>query len=261
MNTFLLCPPDYFKVDYSINPWMTGKVVDTKVAITQWIGLVMEIQKAAGIVKTIKPTSNLPDMVFTANCGIVHNGTVVLSNMKHRERQGEKVHFSTWFENNDYDIVDVIPYAALEGCGDALVHTNYLIGGFGFRSDLLGLEIAAGALGLELIHLELIDPRFYHLDTCFCKVSDTHAIYYPGAFKSGEINKLKNIINLIPVSECDARNFMCNSMLVNDTLLVPALNTEIGDKLKNNFGIKTKYVDVQEFLKSGGSIQCLCLKV
>jgi len=261
MNTFLLCPPDYFKIEYSINPWMSGEAVDNKVAITQWIGLVMEIQKAGGIVKTIKPTSNLPDMVFTANCGIVHDGVVVLSSMKHKERQGEKKHFTAWFEDNNYNIVDLIPGVLFEGCGDALVHGNYLIGGFGFRSDLVGLEITAKALGLHLIHLELIDPRFYHLDTCFCKVSNTHAIYYPGAFKSGEIDKLKDVINLIPVSEQDARGFICNSMLVNDTLLIPALNTDIEKELKNNLGIKTKYVGVQEFLKSGGSIQCLCLKV
>tara|TARA_Y100001973_G_C5133730_1_gene299201 strand:- start:37 stop:759 length:723 start_codon:yes stop_codon:yes gene_type:complete len=240
---------------------MTDLPVDPNIALTQWLDLVLQIQKLGGTVKTIKPTSNLPDMVFTANCGTVNKNTVVLSNMKHVERQGEKKHFSAWFKHNGYDVVELIPGAIFEGCGDAVVIGDNLIGGYGFRSNLLGLEIAAASFGLNLISLKLKDPRFYHLDTCFCKISNTHAIYFPGAFEDGEINKLKNIINLIPVSEKDARSFMCNSMLVNDTLLIPAMDTEIESILKAQHGIKTRYVGVEEFLKSGGSIQCLCLKL
>jgi N-dimethylarginine dimethylaminohydrolase len=260
MDSFLLCPPDYFTVDYSINPWMTGEAVDTKIAIFEWLDLVMKIQKSGAEVKTMKPVYGLPDMVFTANCGIVHENVVVLSNMKHIERQGEKKHFEQWFLEHGYDVVNLLPSAVFEGCGDALVHDKVLIGGFGFRSNLLGLEITADVFGLELISLQLVDPRYYHLDTCFCKVSETHAIYYPNAFKHGEIEKLKGVIELIPVPEIDVRKFMCNSMLVNNTLLIPARETETELTL-NTLGIKTVHVGVQEFLKSGGSIQCLCLKL
>jgi N-dimethylarginine dimethylaminohydrolase len=260
MDSFLLCTPDYFKVDYSINPWMSGEKVDVKIAIFEWLDLVMKIQKAGGEVKVIKPVEGLPDMVFTANCGIIHKTKVVLSNMKHKERQDESRYFAPWFAEHGYDVINMHPKGVFEGCGDALVHNDILIGGFGFRSNLLGLEIAAGTLGLKLIELELADPRYYHLDTCFCKVSKTHAIYYPKAFKPGEIDKLKGVIELTPVSEVDARKFMCNSMLVNDTLLIPACETET-ELLLNELGIKTVHVGVSEFLKSGGSIQCLCLKL
>ncbi len=261
MDTFLLCPPDHFKIDYSINPWMTGDPVDNRLSQDQWLGLVKAIQESGGVVKTISPQSGLPDMVFTANAGIVSGKTFVISSMKHDERKGESTHFRKWFINEGFSVVDIVPGLSFEGCGDSLIHSNTLIGGYGYRSDLLSLEITAGALGLQLISLELVDPRYYHLDTCFCKVSDTHAIYFPDAFKSGEIEKLSGVINLIPISEADARLFMCNSMLVNETLLIPSRHSEVEKVLKNNHGIKTRPVDVGEFLKSGGSIQCLCLKI
>jgi N-dimethylarginine dimethylaminohydrolase len=261
MDTFLLCPPDYFKIDYSINPWMTGELIDIKIAKTQWLNLVKAIQESGGVVKTIAPIQGLPDMVFTANAGIVKEDTFIVSSMKHDQRKPESMHFQNWFQKNSYDIVCTIPGVSFEGCGDSLIHFNTLIGGYGYRSDLLALEITAGALGLDLVYLKLAYPRYYHLDTCFCKVSDTHAIYYPGAFKPGEVEKLKNIIELIPISECDARLFMCNSMLVNETLLIPSRESNIEKTLQSNLGIKTRVVNVSEFLKSGGSIQCLSLRL
>ena len=33
---YLLCPPDHFRVEYSINPWMGGEV-DVQIAMTEWL--------------------------------------------------------------------------------------------------------------------------------------------------------------------------------------------------------------------------------
>ncbi|MDB4337415.1 arginine deiminase-related protein [bacterium] len=240
---------------------MSDEKVDHKKANAQWETLVHTIKESGALVKTIEPISGLPDMVFTANCGFALNGTFIISSMKYKERQQESTHFRRWFEKQSYQIVDLIPGVSYEGRGDTLLHGNTIIGGYGYRTDLLSLEITAGSLGMNLISLKLKDPRFYHLDTCFCKVSSTAAIYYPEAFKEGEIKKLSGIIDLIPIEESDARLFMCNSMLVNDTLLIPSRDSKIEKILKNDLGIKTAVVDVSEFLKSGGSIQCLCLKI
>ena len=261
METFLLCSPDYFSVEYSINPWMIGENIDLSLVMGQWQNLQDTIRHLGGSVKTIKPVSGLPDMVFAANSGIVHNKDVVLSRMRHKERQGETRHYRSWFISEGYNIIDLMPGVSFEGCGDSLIYNNALIGGYGFRSDKKALEITASTLGLDLFSLELSNPRFYHLDTCFCRVSKDKAIYYPDAFKKGEIKKLQGIIDLIPVSEEDARLFMCNSMLVSDILLIPEHQTDIGKTLRNKLGIKTCTVNVSEFLKSGGSIQCLCLKI
>jgi N-dimethylarginine dimethylaminohydrolase len=261
MDTFLLCSPDFFKLDNPINPWMVDSNIDLRAAKSQWFNLVSEIQKAGGKVKVVNQIEELPDMVFAANSGVVSNNIFISSNMKYDQRKPEVKHYKKWFSNNGYSVVDIVPSFNFEGCGDVIIHKNMLIGGYGYRSDLPAIDIVASTLNLELASLKLADPRYYHLDTCFCIVSDSHAIYYPKAFCSGEIKKLKNKIELIPVCEEDARLFMCNSMLVNDTLLVPEIDTKIGKKLRDNFGIKIKHVKVQEFLKSGGSIQCLCLKI
>jgi len=261
METFLLCPPDYFNIDYSINPWMTGEKIDIRKAKRQWLDLVAAIQNSGGKVRTIIPSKDYPDMVFTANAGIVKNNTFIISSMKHSERKGESYYFRNWFKKEEYNIVDIIPGVSFEGCGDALVHQDSLIGGYGYRTDLLALEVAAGTFGLSLFDLRLVDPRFYHLDTCFCKISDNKAIYYPEAFHKGDIEKLKGAIDLIPIAEDDSRLFMCNSLRVNNTLLIPTNHSSIGKTIQNSLGIKTQTVNVSEFLKSGGSIQCLSLRI
>jgi len=240
---------------------MIDEPVNPDIAKMQWDSLKATIETMGAKVKVIEPAKGLPDMVFAANAGIVHEDKFVVSTMKHKERHEESKHYSSWFQKMGYQVIELIPGVSFEGCGDALLHCDSLIGGYGYRSDLLALEVTAGSLGLSLYDLKLRDPMFYHLDTCFCKVSETSAIYYPEAFCIGEIEKLKGIVDLIPVTEADARLFMCNSMLVNNVLLIPSNISEIDNKLRNSYGIKTCVVDVSEFLKSGGSIQCLSLKI
>ena len=117
MEAFLLCPPNYFDVEYAINPWMTGESIDRNLAIDQWNNLCKAITEAGGTVKTINPVNGLPDMVFTANSGTVHNNTVVMSRMRHKERQKETKHFKRWFAENDYNIIQLMPGISFEGCG------------------------------------------------------------------------------------------------------------------------------------------------
>ena len=50
------------------------------------------------------------------------------------------------------------------------------------RSDALGHQEIAAMLGVRVIPLELVDGRYYHLDTCFCPLSEDRALYFPGAF-------------------------------------------------------------------------------
>ena len=261
MEKYLLCEPKFFDVEYSINPWMAGEKVDKTKALDQWSNLKDKIISLGAEVKQIDPIKNLPDMIFTANCGIVHNQQFVLSRMRHQERQPESTHFRKWFKNNEYTVVDLMPGVYFEGRGDVIVYKDYLIAGHGFRSTKTALEIVSNVLNLELFDLALADPRFYHLDTCFCIVSETQAIYYPGAFKPGEIEKLSGVIDLIPIDDSDARLFACNSMLVGGELLVPDNDLVVNSALREKYGITCTQVIVSEFLKSGGSIQCLCLRI
>jgi N-dimethylarginine dimethylaminohydrolase len=68
-----MCPPDYFTVDYVINPWMAGheSSLDIDLAKRQWQLLRDTIDEYAEIVE-MEPQPGLPDLVFTANAGTVY---------------------------------------------------------------------------------------------------------------------------------------------------------------------------------------------
>ena len=74
----LVCPPEYFDVDYVINPWMEGQIgrVDSSRARAQWDALFEDVRKTA-TVERIDPEPGSPDMCFTANAGLTHAGRVV----------------------------------------------------------------------------------------------------------------------------------------------------------------------------------------
>ena len=82
MKTFLMCKPSYFEVRYVINPWMTANIgrVDKELASRQWNNLYDTLAEKTNI-KLIEPVAGLPDMVFTANAGLVnkHKEAIVSS--------------------------------------------------------------------------------------------------------------------------------------------------------------------------------------
>ena len=77
-NKILMCPPNYFSVDYVINPWMSGltEPPDIKKAHEQWNQLKDNISQYADI-EIIEPQPDLPDMVFTANAGVVSGNKAI----------------------------------------------------------------------------------------------------------------------------------------------------------------------------------------
>src|SRR5882724_5677836 len=105
MERFLVCPPDLFDVNYVINPWMEGNVhkASREMAASQWQELYGVLQTSAEVEK-ITPQQGLPDMVFTANAGVVVGEKCVLSHFFHRERQGEEGHFKKWFKKQGFEV-------------------------------------------------------------------------------------------------------------------------------------------------------------
>jgi len=257
---YLLCAPDYYRVDYAINPWMAG-VVDTKKALREWLALEDAIIRSGADVSVIDPHPDLPDMVFAANAGCVKNNKIVISNFKHVERRPEAEEYARWFNSSGFDVIRIPGLAKFEGCGDCEFIDNVLIGGHGFRSDLLALEITAGALGAsDLVPMRLSDPRFYHLDTCFMYIGgpDKLAIYYPEAFDPLDIPVLEEQCTLLPITEEDAVQFVCNSIVINETILMP--NNAAASTIElERLGFKVVKVEAGEFMKAGGSLRCLSL--
>ena len=106
MSRLLVCPPDYFAVEYEINPWMRrANIVDHERATTQWHRL-MEVleQKMGATLERMRPVPGLPDLVFTANAGVVVGRKAVVSRFRYPERQREEAHFEQWFRAAGYEI-------------------------------------------------------------------------------------------------------------------------------------------------------------
>lgn len=256
-GTVLLCPPTWFDVTYSINPWMQDEPVDKILATNQWLAMKNTLELLGVKIKLIGQHPKLPDMVFTANAGTVHENKVVLSNFRYLERKLERNQFEKWFDEMGYETYILPDNINFEGCGDTIVSGDRMIAGYGFRSDLKSIRRTAEILDLELLPLKLKSPNFYHLDTCFSLLREDFAIYHPAAFSQHTIKKIKDI-ELYAVTEEEANRFACNSIVYKNHVLMPSGNEGLKAILDKK-GFDVHLLGASEFLKSGGALQCMAL--
>uniref|UniRef100_A0A1I7XN11 Amidinotransferase n=1 Tax=Heterorhabditis bacteriophora TaxID=37862 RepID=A0A1I7XN11_HETBA len=269
VKRILMCRPTHFQLAYSINPWMDmRRGVNRARAMEQWeklrhtlvdCGAKVDVMEADG-------AASLPDMVFAANAAVIRGSTAYLANFAHPERKGERYFFEQWFTANGYECVGDkdIPF---EGAGDALWGgTKYstLFTGIGPRTDVRALRDLTEKLNdgtsWKALGCRLIDPRFYHIDTAFCPLNEEVAIFYPYAFDHITQHNMRNETSLIPVSEKEARNFACNSVVIGQHVVMNKGNDEIALKLEK-LGFSVRFVDMSEFIKSGGSAKCCTLAI
>jgi lysine-ketoglutarate reductase/saccharopine dehydrogenase-like protein (TIGR00300 family) len=263
---FLMCPPNHYDVDYVINPWMEGNIHKSSRdrAVEQWHQL-HHILKDRTLVDLVEPQPGWPDMVFTANAGLVLGKTVVLSRFLHKERQGEEPYFKKWFEEKGYTVHELPKDLPFEGAGDALLDREgrWLWAGYGFRSELDSHPYLAKWLDIEVVSLRLADERFYHLDTCFCPLTGGYLLYYPPAFDAYS-NRLIEMRVLpekrIAIEEADAVNFACNAVNI-DQVVVMNKASETLKKCLTDAGFEVVETPLTEFLKAGGAAKCLTLRV
>lgn len=257
---FLMCSPKYFGVYYVINPWMENQVVNPSKAMQEWSALYNTV---AGLtdVRLIEPQSHVPDMVFTANAGLLRGKTFLPSRFRHDERRPEEPYFKSWFESNGYKIIDLPGDIRFEGAGDALFQPNrdLLWAAHGFRSDLQACDALADLFAIKVISLGLVNPHFYHLDTCFCPLLDNRVMYYPAAFDPASVRLIEeHSKNNIVISDEDAVNFSCNAVLVGNTLVMNYASADLKFRLEQA-GYLVLTVPVPEFLKAGGANKCLTI--
>ena len=260
---FLMCPPAYFRVEYEINPWMNLRNrPDPGRALQQWEEVVRALSSLGCGVITMDPVEGQPDMVFTANAGIPFDRQVLLGRFRHKERRGEEPHYEAWFREHGFREHRLPEGFCLEGEGDFMPYSGGALMGWGFRSDPETHRITADLLRTEVVSLELTDPRFYHLDTCLVHLPEPDLIlYYPGAFSDAGIAAIRRLPSrLLEISEEDACRFVCNSVPVGRTLLLNDC-TDLLEKTLRSFGIAPKKIGASEFLKAGGSIRCMTLRI
>jgi lysine-ketoglutarate reductase/saccharopine dehydrogenase-like protein (TIGR00300 family) len=261
---YLMCPPDFFQVDYVINPWMEGNIdrANGVLAAEQWHRLHV-ILAGQGVVELITPLEGSPDMVFTANAGLVLGDQAVLSRFLHRERQAEEPHFRDWFQHHGFRVHELPKDLPFEGAGDALFdRVNPLLwAGYGFRTELDSHSLIAKLLGVEVISLRLIDKRFYHLDTCLCPLERGYLLYYPPAFDARSNTQIERRIPIekrLVLEEPDAVHFAANAVNIGETLVVHRASDGLKTRL-SAAGFEVFESPLTEFIKSGGAARCLTL--
>ena len=262
MRELLLCSPDYYGIEYEINPWMSrARGAEASRAQEQWRGLHATLSNLDCKIDLVPPQPRLPDMVFTANAGLAVGKRFIPSNFRHKERAAEAPHFARWMEKRGFQIVWLPENLYFEGEGDALFGDDVLFCGYKFRSDIKSHRAVAEILGCLVISVELVDPRFYHLDTCFCPLAPGEAIYFPAAFDAyGRRVIESHVPKLLPVREDEAHRFGCNAVVVGKTVVHNSGCERMADDIKS-WGYESIATELDEFLKAGGSAKCLTLRL
>jgi N-dimethylarginine dimethylaminohydrolase len=261
-----MCPPEYFNVAYIINPWMHGNLrkIDNTVAKQQWRSL-YDVLTDHATVRLVLPQPSSPDMVFTANAGLVQRSRFIVSRFRYPERQYEEPYYADWFQDRGYEVSLMPRDVPFEGAGDALFDRGKqcLWMAHGHRSIPAARDVLAQRLGIDVIVLKLVDTRFYHLDTCFCPLEGGSVMYYPPAFDEESraiIEKRIAADKRLVLEEADALAFACNAVNIDDRIVVnrasPALVRAMAKK-----GFEVIQTPLSEFMKAGGSAKCLTLRL
>ena len=257
-----MCPPNYYRIEYEINPWMDRRrQADREAAFRQWRGLRQLLEARGAEIHCLTPQKGLPDLVFTANAALVYRERAVLAHFRPPQRRKEEPYVERWLRASGFHICRLDENAFFEGAGDALFCGETLFVGYRIRSDIHGCQELAQLLDCQVIPLELRAPRFYHLDTCFCPLAPGAAVYYPPAFDEYARRVLRSLIDdLIPVTAKEAAHFACNAVVLGKTVITNTECPHLHYELRRR-GFEPRATCLDEFVKAGGSAKCLTLRL
>jgi N-dimethylarginine dimethylaminohydrolase len=255
-----MCPPEFFAVEYAINPWMcAGATVDAELAVKQWEKLRETLVGLGHAVRVLAPHAGLPDLVYAANGGFSIDGTVYGARFRHQQRTPEEaVHRAFYEALTGWRFV--APTAVNEGDGD-FAYVPGLLGGLtlaghGFRTEPAAHQEAQEVHGRPVLSLRLTDPRFYHLDVALAVLDDTNIAYYPGAFSPASCEVLRRVFpDAVLADEADAVAFGLNLVSDGRHAVLNAEATAFGAKLRAA-GYEPVHVELGELKKGGGSVRC-----
>jgi len=265
-SQWVMCRPDYYGIEYIINAWMEGHIgqAHTSTARHQWQEL-YQILASRTEVRFIPPVKGVPDLCFTANAGLVMDNIFIPSNFRYPERQPEEPIYLSWFRDQGFSIKNIDPGIYFEGEGDALFQPeeSLLWLGYQIRTDIAAQQSLETILNVEVIPLRLINPYFYHLDTCFMPLSGGRILYYPSAFDDASLQQIYARVpanNRLAVSTEDANHFSCNAIVCGDAIICNDASPELRAKLQD-WGFEVICTPFTEFMLAGGAAKCLVLKL
>jgi N-dimethylarginine dimethylaminohydrolase len=264
---YLMCPPRFFAVEYVINPWMDpSQPVSVERAMEQWTELRDTYRRLGHTVEEIDAQPGLPDMVFAANSGTVVDGRVLGSRFRAPQRTAEAEHFRRWFTEHGYRDI-TMPEKINEAEGDFAWTGRLLLAGTGFRTDPAAHAEAQETLGVPVVSLELVDPRYYHLDTALfvlAEATDTapaQIAYYPDAFSAGSQRVLARLFpDAVLATAADAACFGLNGVSDGRNVVLALEATALAERLVAR-GYEPVMVDISELRKAGGGPKCCTLEI
>ncbi|AOW92105.1 N-dimethylarginine dimethylaminohydrolase [Rhodococcus sp. WMMA185] len=260
-RSYLMCPPTYFDVVYAINEWMhPDEPVDRDRAMSQWSTLVDTYRRLGHEVLTIDPVQDLPDMVFVTDSGLVVDGVALGARYRSPERRAEAEYVFQWFRRNGL-IRPALPRFVNEGEGDFLVVGDTILAGTGFRSDPRSHAEASAHLDRPVITLELVNPRYYHLNTALGVLDESTIAYLPAAFSAESRAMLERMYpDAVIAAESDTEWLGLNLVSDGANVVLPVQATHLAQQLSAR-GYEPVQLDYSEFLKSGGGIKCCTLEL
>jgi len=260
---YLMCPPTYFDVTYAINPWMATDVpVDRPRAIEQWEALQRTYELLGHKVDVVDPVEGLPDMVFAANAGTVHEGKVVPARFRYPERRGEEAPFRRWFDDHGFEVLTTDEETPVnEGEGDFLTAGDLLLSGTGFRTDPGARDLLQELFGIPAVQLRLVDARYYHLDTALAVLDDRRIAYLPEAFSPGSRRVLERLFpDAILATAEDAAALGLNIVSDGVNVVMPGGAPRLAGELEAA-GFVVHRMDMSELIKAGGAVKCCTLEL
>jgi N-dimethylarginine dimethylaminohydrolase len=261
---YLVVPPDHFRVDYAINPFMnTADQPDPVRARAQWEAVVEAIRSAGAVVEVLASRADSPDMVYAMNLGLVlqrpAGPVVVLSHMRFAERRQETETARAWFADQGAVLLSTGSQGvgAHFEAGDAFAWRGDLVVAHGPRTDLLALKHLATDLDVRVHGVRTVHHAMYHLDLAFCPLDEDRAIVCPAAFDEPSGRRLLDLVpEPLVISEEEALTFCANAVVVGRTVVAPACPDRVRTVLEA-WGFEVVVVEVGELLKGGGAVRCL----
>ena len=272
----LMVDPSHFEVSYVINPWMKpGAWSEDReghhhAALAASAALHEALAAAGAQVMMMPGAPGLPDMVFPANAAVVLDRRALVARFRHPERRGEEPLFLRAFQSFQarglLDEVVQYPQGCFqEGAGDAIWDdTRQLLWcGHGQRSVKESLKVTRDFFSVAVVPLELVSPRFYHLDTCFLALSGGEIVFYPPAFSDegkAQMCAIAGKDNLIEASDEDAQGFCVNAVNFGREIVMARPQDGLRARLSER-GYHVTGVDLDPFILSGGGAYCMTLRL
>ena len=237
-----------YKLDHAMHQWQE---------LYSWLA-------HSSLVYILPGHDNLQDLPFVANlgCFLPHLGdAIIISNFTSQPRKFESEIGWEFFKIFDGYRLFQSPFC-FEGEADLKwVRDNIYIGGWGSRSTREAFKWMRHVFDMEIIEIEMTDPKLYHLDCVFFPMTEKKAIVNVHAIKMPDLKKLGAVVDFVEVKPSYKYEGWTNVVRLGRSLLhAPGkLDWHPFAEVLKKHDFHLEIFDLTEFDKSGADLSCLCM--